>query len=302
MDREIGEARRTLAADPVDEEALGELRRLSEERARLRAALDAAAVVLSFAPEEGRAVSRGGETVDAGGAVRVTERTTFRLDGFGEVDVTPGGQDAPRLRIDLDEAERRWNAELGKLQVDGLAAAEAAMGKKRAMNARVEGLNGRLKGEAPEGLDALRALVRQKREDMAADEAGGGEAPDVEAARAAARAAEDAHDRATRAAADAVSRAGCGEGRPPRRSAAMARGGEPILSTGRRCRPGCGRNWRGKRQAETDEALAARAENADATLKRCRVEARRGRRPSTKRRTRRQWGSSGSAPGRCTNV
>lgn len=269
--REIGEARRTLAADPVDEKSLGELRRLSEERARLRAALDAAAVVLSFAPEEGRAVSRGGETVDAGGSVRVTERTTFRLDGFGEVEVTPGGQDVPRLRIDLDDAERRWNAELGKLQVGDLAAAEAAMARKRALNSRVEGLNGRLKGEAPEGLDALRALVRQKREDMAADEAGGGEAPDVEAARAAERAAEDAHDRATRAAADAVSaRDVARESFHGVQQRWLEAGAD--LEQRKEMSAGLRMQLEREREAETDEALAARAENADATLQRRRVE------------------------------
>ncbi len=204
LDREIDLQRQALAANPVNDDLLVRLRELSSEQARLKAALDAAAAALSFVPEGGMAVSLDGQPVDTGRQVRVTERSTFRLQGFGAVEVTPGGQDIVRLRADLSDLESRLRGELRKLSLDDLAAAEAAMRVKEAMERRLEGLLGELKGAAPDGVAALRERVHDAREELAAVGGGEGELPDAATARAAETAAETRRKDTARAADEAL--------------------------------------------------------------------------------------------------
>ena len=192
LNRELETTRSALAANAADEKAVAELRRLVSERLRLRAALDAAAAVLDFTPEADREVYRDGAPVDAGQSVNVTEKTTFRLDGFGALTVTPGGQDIPRLRADLAAVEQRLSAELARLGLNDLAAAETALRDRQTLTSRVGTLSGELKGVAQEGLDRLREAVRQKRETLTALVLKGTDAPEIDATRAAERASETA--------------------------------------------------------------------------------------------------------------
>lgn len=99
-DREIDLQRQALAANSVNDDLLARLRDLSLKQANLKAALDAAAAALMFVPETGMAVSLDGQPVDTNRQMRVTEKKMFRLQGFGAMEVTPGGQDIARLRAD----------------------------------------------------------------------------------------------------------------------------------------------------------------------------------------------------------
>ena len=204
IDREIDLQRQALAANPVNDDLLARLRDLSSKQAELKAALDAAAAALLFVPEGDMVVSLDGQPVDTNRQVRVTERKVFRLQSFGAVEVTPGGQDIARLRADLSDIESQLRGELRQLRLDGLAAAEAAMREKQVLGRRLEGLSGELKGVAPDGVDAFRERFRERREDLAAVGSSDGELGDAETARTAEAAAEELHRDTGRAAYEAV--------------------------------------------------------------------------------------------------
>ena len=202
---EIDSLRQTLAANPVNDDKLVGLRDLSSKQTELKAALDAAAAALSFAPEGGMAVSLDGQPVDIGQPVRVTERSIFRLQGFGAVEVMPGGPDIVRLRTELSDIETRLRSELRELGLEDLGAAETSMRERQALDRRLQGLIGELKGVAPDGVDALRERVRDRREALAGVGGGEGELPDVETARTVEAAAEERRAE-TRRAVDAALR------------------------------------------------------------------------------------------------
>ena len=188
---EIDRIRQALAANPVNDDKLVGLRGLSSKQAELKAALDAAAAALSFAPEGGMAVSLDGQPVDTDQPVRVTERSIFRLQGFGAVEVMPGGPDIARLRTELSDIETRLRNELRELGLQDLGAAETSMRERQALDRRLQGLFGELKGVAPDGVDALRERVRDRREALAGVGGGDGGLPDAETARTVEAAAEE---------------------------------------------------------------------------------------------------------------
>ncbi len=197
--------RQELAANPVDGDIIDKLREMRAEEIRLNAALEAAAATLAFSPEGGRSVSRDGQPVDTGEPVRITESSAFDLEGFGRLEVVPGGQDLVRLRADLSELESRLREELRRLDREDLAGAEAALRARQALDAQVESRLGELKGVAPDGVEALRDTVRERQARLSAL-AGpdAGEALDGETAQAAERAALAERDDAERAAGQAM--------------------------------------------------------------------------------------------------
>ena len=201
----LGRDRQALAADPVDEDIVDKLREMRAEQIRLSAALEAAAATLAFSPKGARSVSQDGQPVDTSRAVRITESSAFDLEGFGRLEVVPGGQDLARLRADLSELESQLREELRGLDRADLAGAEAALRARQALEAQVESRQGELRGIAPEGLDALRDTARERRARLSVlAEPDAGEAPDVETAQAAERTALAERDEAARAAGQAM--------------------------------------------------------------------------------------------------
>ena len=205
LEERIEHEEQALAADPVDEDAVSGLRDMRARQIRLEAALEAAAATLVFSPEDGRSVTLHGQPVDTSAPLRVTANSAFHLQDFGVLEVAPGGQDLARLRADLSELEGRLRGELRRLDRADLAAAEAALRGRQALQARVESLRGELRGLAPDGLEALRDTARERRARLSAlAERDAGEAPDVETAEAAERAALAERDEAERAAGQAA--------------------------------------------------------------------------------------------------
>ena len=200
---EVDRERRTLASNPVDENVLDELRETNSELLSLRAALEATAATLAFAPAGDRVVSVDGQPVDTSRPVRVSESKAFELQGFGGVEVTPGGEDIARLRANLSDTESRMRRELLRLGLNDLAAAEASLRARQALASRLEGFQGRLAGVVPEGVEGLQDSIRRKREFLAAV-GQDVDSPDVEPARLAEKEADIRRNEANRAAEDAM--------------------------------------------------------------------------------------------------
>ncbi len=186
----IDRDRQALAASPVNEDAVAKLRKMRSEQIGLEAALGAAAATLVFSPEDGRSVSLDGRPVDMNGPVRVTENSIFHLQDFGRLEVRPGERDVARLRADLSELESRLRDALRRLDVVDLAGAETALRAKQDLQAKRGNLQGELRGVAPDGLQALRDTVGERRARLAALAGRDGEdAQDAETARSGERAA-----------------------------------------------------------------------------------------------------------------
>ena len=99
---------------------------------------------------------------------RLTERTSLTLEGFGGLEITPGGEDIRTRRDDIEQLENRLAADLVRLQYKSVEEAEAACRKKNRKLAEIEQAKARLQGIAPKGLEKLRSTVVGVREKLAA--------------------------------------------------------------------------------------------------------------------------------------
>ena len=203
LSEQIALERQELAGNPVDEKVLGELREMQSESVGLEAKLDAAAAVLVFSPEGRKAVSVDGDMVDTSQPVRIVESTVFSLQDFGKLQVTPGGEDLAGLRTRLSESESRLRNELDRLGLDAPSDAEAAFLNRQALEGRINGLEGEIKGIAPDGVEALQNIVQKTRGELAA---AGGDANglDLQTAKSNESQAHAEHDEAVRATDEAM--------------------------------------------------------------------------------------------------
>jgi chromosome segregation ATPase len=144
---------------------IDELRRLDsyarEEAARLRAV----ATLLELSPDEGRRAVINDAVVEVA-ALTLIEPTHIKLDGFGTIRVTPGGEDLASRREMAAAAAANLKLELNKHGVANLQDA-VGLGKSRetwlneAMIHRTT-----VKAHAPEGLDALNNHVARLEADL----------------------------------------------------------------------------------------------------------------------------------------
>ena len=185
LEQGINQDCHSLDANPVDEESVAQLRELRSRQIEVKAALNAAAVAVTFSPESDQGVVLDGQQVDTGGPAHVTRPSTFQLEGFGEVEVAPGERDIPQLRSDEADLERSLREKLRLLDQKDLAGTESALRAKQKSQERVSRQKGELAGVAPEGLQALRDDVRDRQARLSAlVEQDTGDVPDIETARA----------------------------------------------------------------------------------------------------------------------
>jgi chromosome segregation ATPase len=152
-------------ASSFTSEAIEELRRLGsyarEEAARLRAV----ATLLELTPDEGRRAFIDDAVVEMD-ALTLIEPTQIKLDGFGTIRVTPGGQDLATRRAAADAATTDLKLELNKHGVANLQDA-VGLGKDRETwlnEATIHRTT--VKAHAPEGLDTLRSHVARLEADL----------------------------------------------------------------------------------------------------------------------------------------
>ncbi len=184
LEQGIIQDRHSLDANPVDEESVAELRELRSRQIEVKAALNAAAVAVTFSPQSDQGVVLDGQQVDTGGPAHVTRPSTFQLEGFGEVEVAPGERDIPQLRSEEADLEMSLREKLRLLAQKDLVGTESALRAKQKSQERVSRQRGELAGFAPEGLQALRDDVRDRQARLSAlVEQDTGDVPDIETAR-----------------------------------------------------------------------------------------------------------------------
>lgn len=204
LSSQIEKEREILAGIEIDDRALVRLRTLSGEVHKSKAALNAIATSLIFAPDGDNAVVLDGLPVDTEKPLKITDRTTVRLEGFGSLEILPGGEDIADLREELSRLENDLREELQSVGMETVEDAEKEHRHKQERTSKVERLQGELQGVAGGKLDKLRMTVDEQRGELAgltveAD----GTPPSVERAREAESAMRTRHDEAQEAASEA---------------------------------------------------------------------------------------------------
>jgi hypothetical protein len=183
-------ARAGALAIPVDDTKLARLRALEKAAGEAAVRLRAVATRLEFAPHGARRITSDRGEVPPGRPLLLTEATTFHLEQFGEITVTPGGEDLGGLRLAAGGAEDDLRRTLSGLGVSNLAAATRAAGERQKLLAEAETQDRLARVHAPDGLEALEAGVRLKQAEQQALRQGALRvAPNPEAAEADVKAA-----------------------------------------------------------------------------------------------------------------
>jgi len=155
------QAQGAAAALAIDADALTQLRKLENDLIRAQAQLDAGAtqVRLDLTVD----ALRDGEPLARQADFAVTARTELTLAGVGQIVITPSGQDLAAAAERLRSLNQQRQALLARCAVQDLAALEAKLAPRQALERDAETQRKLVKAHAPAGLDALRAdLARQE--------------------------------------------------------------------------------------------------------------------------------------------
>jgi chromosome segregation ATPase len=176
-------ARAGALAISVDDAKLARLRALEKAAGEAAVRLRAVATRIDFAPDGVHRITSDHGDVPQGQPLLLTEARTFRLEHFGEITVTPGGEDLGGLRLAARRAEDEMRRALAALGVSDLAAATRAADERQKLLAKAETEERLARVHAPGGLEALDAEVRLKQAEQQALQQGAiRSAPDPEAA------------------------------------------------------------------------------------------------------------------------
>lgn len=160
--------RQAAARIRITDEELDVLKKKETELGKQRAALEAVATTLVFSPSGNQSVRVDGQELAGGTPYRITEKTTLELQGFGGLDITPGGDDVRTRRSTFEALQDSLDAGLNRLGYDSVEAATTACREKNATRTDIKHAEARLDGVAPKGLDKLRAEVAGLKEELAA--------------------------------------------------------------------------------------------------------------------------------------
>lgn len=251
-------AKAEASAVGIDDETWKRLDSAARRAEKARLQFEGAAAAIVFQPEKTQRVRRDGSPVPAGTLIVLTGTALFALDGFGAVEVRPGGgEDVAELRKAHEKAVQTLAKELAKINATDLDDAARRHARWQELTRIAADQGAKLDGIAPDGIELLRAAVAQ---DEARLVAIGGETGDPDMLDAALAEAETAYER--RQSAVAAARKNRGKVEDALREAGNARV-KAETSLGERR----GAEDRAVREIEADRTLAD-----DATLDRILVE------------------------------
>lgn len=173
LQRRVGEAaqahERSLAARgqadaiAVDAARLRTIVQLDRARADAEAGLAAVATRLSFALEPDVALRLAGQRLAPGQPLIMTETTELQLEkgdaSLGQLLITPGAEDLAPRRARVEAARQKLAAALDAVGMPDVATAEARAKDRADLEVQATQLAQIAAAHAPEGLDALRAML-----------------------------------------------------------------------------------------------------------------------------------------------
>lgn len=168
IEAEIEQKQEAAERIRIDEEELKTLNENQGELREQRAALDVVATALDFHPSGGQSVSIDGQKLPVDEQLKITERKMLELEGFGTLEITPGGEDIRTRRSTVDRLRSNLNADLLRLGYASIGEADIAFREKNAALADVGIAKAELEGIAPKGMERLRSDVANLRKELAA--------------------------------------------------------------------------------------------------------------------------------------
>jgi len=156
-----------LAEIRIDDPALEGMRSQDSAIREARAALAAGATSLRFFPSHRQAVTKDGVELLRGEEVEVAEPTRFALEGFGAVEVEPGGSVLAESREQLKAAAAALSEALIAAGVADVAEAGAQLAARKVAESDITKADGLIAVYAPQGADALRSSRLAKSEEQA---------------------------------------------------------------------------------------------------------------------------------------
>ena len=154
----IAENNKAIKEISIGNEDMNNLRELQGELHIQRARLEVMETTLVFSPSKKQSVSANGENLEAYAPFKIAEKTLFKLDGFGELEVMPGGEeeDIRSCQSSVNDLQRKLSDKLDDLGFASVEDAEEAWRSKEGLLGEVQVADGQLKGLAPAGLESLR--------------------------------------------------------------------------------------------------------------------------------------------------
>ena len=146
----------------LDAEALMTLTTLERAADKARAELDAASLQITFEPDGERHVAVDGTAHAASLPLRLTRDAILDLEGFGRLNLQPGGG-AAELARRSETADRALNEALARHAIASLSEARRLVQARAEAQADAAALAKALAVLAPKGLDALRKAVGEAR-------------------------------------------------------------------------------------------------------------------------------------------
>ena len=164
----IAENNKAIEEIPITNADIGDLRSLAGDLNIQRARLEAIATTLLFSPSGQQSVSANGKKLEVDDPRRITEKTVFELEGFGKLEVTPGGKDEDirSCQSSVNDLQQKLSDRLGRLGFASVEDGDKAWGRKKELLGEIEIAGAELKGLAPAGLDGLRSDIARLREDL----------------------------------------------------------------------------------------------------------------------------------------
>lgn len=195
----------------VDNRTLASLERLAAAAEAARNRLESAETWIELVPEGGRRVFADGIEISGDQPLRLARRTVLRLEGFGDIIVTPGGEDLSDRQQAAERADAALTAALAAAGHTDVESAKDEHQKRRSLLDEQQRAGERVAmyAPAPGGIDALRRTVELKAREAAELGQGlTGSVLSLEAAGTAHAEARRARDAAREAVTAAESRAG----------------------------------------------------------------------------------------------
>jgi chromosome segregation ATPase len=147
-------------ANPFTPNTLAELRRLDGEARDAETRLNAIATGLELSPDKGRHATIDGKKIGEK-TIILTKPTRIKLDGFGAIRVTPGGEDIASRREEAVTAANELKKELEVRGAGSLQDAEQQGSNRLSQINEAKTYRKTMEAYAPKGLDALRCEVAE---------------------------------------------------------------------------------------------------------------------------------------------
>jgi len=151
----------------VDDNALGNLRELEQRLTQLRVQQNAGATRVQHRLLAGQMLQVAGQDLVGEGEVLVAQATEFEIPGVGVLRIEPGGTDLSTVLTALQQTQAAHAAGLARMGVASLAQAEERAAKYEQIRRELDMARQTLRIQAPEGIEALRALQSQAQSRLA---------------------------------------------------------------------------------------------------------------------------------------